>query len=136
MRIAVPPLGGMPNRRKQPHAVVSSSLWRGKVICARCGAPTYPLHQKVMPHKGSDSISEFLICSIHRNILDKAESHCFANTFSAKVLHALLADTIRTVSRYALENEDDFLQKLKWRYVKMANKKIKNIINLAMLRNL
>lgn len=72
----------------------------------------YPLHQKIKLSNGSDSLSEFFICSTHRNALDKAECPCSANTFSAKALRALLTDTIRTVGRYALENEDDFLQRL------------------------
>lgn len=102
----------MLNRRARPHAAPSISPWRGKVICARCGAPMYPLHQKIKLSNGSDSLSEFFICSTHRNALDKAECPCSANTFSAKALRALLTDTIRTVGRYALENEDDFLQRL------------------------
>ncbi len=102
----------MLNRRARPHAAPSNSPWREKVICARCGAPMYPLHQKVKLHNGSDSLCEFFTCSTHRNALDKAESPCSANTFSAKALRALLTDTIRTVSRFALENEDDFLQRL------------------------
>lgn len=72
----------------------------------------YPLHQKVKLRNGNDSPSEFFICSTHRNALDKAASPCSANTFSAKALRALLTDTIRTVSRYAVENEDDFLRRL------------------------
>lgn len=103
----------MLNRRARPHAAPSHSLWRGKVICARCGAPMYPLHQKVKLRNGSDYLSEFFICSTHRNALDIAESPCSANTFNMKALRALLTDTIRTVSRYALENEDDFLQRLR-----------------------
>ncbi len=103
----------MLNRRARPHAAPSHSPWRGKVICGQCGAPMYPLHQKVKLHNGSDSLCEFFTCSTHRNTLDKAKSPCSANTFSAKALRALLTDTIRTVSRYALENEDDFLQRLR-----------------------
>ncbi len=102
----------MLNRCARPHAAPSHSPWGGKVICGQCGAPMYPLHQKVKLHNGSDSLCEFFTCSTHRNALDKAESPCSANTFSAKALRALLTDTIRTVSRYALENEDDFLQRL------------------------
>lgn len=90
----------------------------------------YPLHQKVKLRNGNDSLSEFFICSTHRNALDKAESPCSANTFSAKALRVLLTDTIHTVSRYALENEDEFVQRLHsgvlqdWDHAKAVKRRI------------
>ena len=120
----------MLKQRARPHAAPCNSPWRGKVICAQCGAPMYPLHQKVKLRNGNDSLREFFICSTHRNALDKAESPCSANTFSAKALRVLLTDTIHTVSRYALENEDDFVQRLHsgvsqdWDHAKAVKRRI------------
>ncbi len=103
----------MLNRRARPHAAPSNSPWRNKVICARCGAPMYNTHYTAKLANGKEYPYDLFTCSTHHNVVNKAESTCSANTFSAKALRTLLTDTIRTVSRYALENEDDFLQKLR-----------------------
>lgn len=103
----------MLKQRAQPHAAPGSSRWCGKVICARCGAPMYMVHEKVKLRNGNDALKEYFICSTHRKAMDKTASPCFANTFTAKALRALLTDIIRAVIRYALENEDDFLQRLR-----------------------
>ncbi len=102
----------MLNRRARPHAAPCNSPWREKVICARCGAPMYNTHYTAKLANGKEYPYDLFTCSTHHNAINKAESPCSANTFSAKALRALLTDTIRTVSRYALENEDDFLQRL------------------------
>ena len=103
----------MLNRRARPHATPSNSPWRGKVICAQCGAPMYNVHYTAKLPSGEDCRYDLFTCATHHNAIDKTESPCSAKTFSAKALRALLTDTIRTVSRYALENEDDFLQRLR-----------------------
>lgn len=99
-------------RRTRTPSTPIVSPWKGKVFCARCGAPMYALHQRVKRCDGSEALSESFVCSTHRNTIDKRNSPCSANTFSEKVLRALLTDTIRTISRYAMENEEEFLARL------------------------
>ncbi len=72
----------------------------------------YNTHYTAKLPNGKDYRYDLFTCSTHHNTINKAETPCSANTFSAKALRVLLTDTIRTVSRYALENEDDFLQRL------------------------
>lgn len=72
----------------------------------------YNVHYTASLPSGEDYRYDLFTCATHHNAIDNTESPCSANTFSAKALRALLMDTIRTVSRYALENEDDFLQRL------------------------
>ena len=99
-------------RRTRTRSAPIVSPWKGKVFCARCGAPMYALHQRVKRCDGSEALSESFVCSTHRNTIDKRNSPCSANTFREKVLRALLTDTIRTISRYAMENEEEFLARL------------------------
>ena len=73
----------------------------------------YNVHYTAKLPNGEDYRYDLFTCATHHNAIDKTESLCSANTFSAKALRALLTDTIRTVSRYALENEDDFLHRLR-----------------------
>jgi len=95
----------MLTRRARPHATPTSSLWRGKVICARCGAPMYPLHQKVKLRNESDSLSEFFICSTHRNALDRIPESRY-DALSAEYE----AELSRTEETIAAENQQ--LEKL------------------------
>ena len=55
---------------------------------------------------------DFFICSTYRKSEHLEERQCVQNAFSAKALRPLLKETIQTVSRYALTNQEEFLARL------------------------
>lgn len=98
-----------PKRAKAENA---DSNFKDFVFCARCGAPTSNLHHAQRLKTGTICYYDFFICSTYRKSEHLEERKCVQNAFSAKALRPLLKETIQTVSRYALTNQEEFLARL------------------------
>lgn len=98
-----------PQRAKAENA---DSSFKDFVFCARCGAPMSNLHHAQRLETGTICYYDFFICSTYRKSEHLEERQCVQNTFSAKMLRPLLKETIQTVSRYALTNQEEFLAQL------------------------
>ena len=98
-----------PKRAKAENA---DSNFKDFVFCARCGAPMSNLHHAQHLKTGTICYYDFFICSTYRKSEHLEERRCVQNAFSAKSLRPLLKETIQTVSRYALTNQEEFLARL------------------------
>ncbi len=98
-----------PKRAKAENA---DSNFKDFVFCARCGAPMSNLHHAQHLKTGTICYYDFFICSTYRKSEHLEERQCVQNAFSAKALRPLLKETIQTVSRYALTNQEEFLAQL------------------------
>ena len=98
-----------PKRAKAKNA---DSNFKNFVFCARCGAPMSNLHYAERLKTGTICYHDFFVCSTYRKSEHLEERQCVRNAFSAKALRPLLKETIQTVSRYALTNQEEFLARL------------------------
>lgn len=88
------------------------SPFQHMVICARCGQPMYNIRYAQVLKTGTVCHHDDFVCSTHRNTGNRQERGCIRNMISARILRALLTESIRSISRYALEQEEDFLLRL------------------------
>lgn len=98
-----------PQRRRTENA---ASCFKNFVFCARCGAPMHNLHYAQRLKTGNICYYDYFVCSTYQRSDHLAQRQCIQNMFSAKVLRSLLKETIQTVSRYALTNQEEFLARL------------------------
>lgn len=83
----------------------------GLLFCADCGAKMY--NQRT---RGSDSKpypSDAYECSTYKLAGQKRSAACCNHHISTKALRELILDTIRTVSTYAISNQDEFMEKVR-----------------------
>lgn len=90
----------------------ANSCFKNFVFCARCGAPMHNLHYAQRLKTGNICCYDYFVCSTYQKSDHLAQRQCIQNMFSAKVLRSLLKETIQTVSRYALTNQEEFLARL------------------------
>ena len=93
----------------------------GLVYCADCGAKMYN-HRKasvaIKQGKGVDPVSglypqDCFDCSTYSLTSKRLAKRCTAHHISTRALRELLLHTIRTVSAYAISNEDEFVEKVR-----------------------
>lgn len=86
----------------------------GLVFCADCGAKMYNHRQY---KSGADPEDRKLMdsynCSTYTLTIERAERKCFSHSISTNALRTLTLETIRTVSKYAIENEKEFTRKVR-----------------------
>ena len=93
----------------------------GLLYCADCGAKMYNHRGKAQANKenrGKDSVSglypyDHYDCSTYALTFRRYKQECFGHYISTKALRALILDTIRTVSAYAISNEAEFIEKVR-----------------------
>ena len=93
----------------------------GLVYCADCGAKMYNHHGRAQPHRENDGIDpisglypyDHYECSTYNHTrYATVDDHCSSHYINTAALRALLLDTIRTVSTYAISNEAEFIEKV------------------------
>lgn len=83
----------------------------GLLFCADCGAKMY--NQRT---RGSDTKpypSDAYECSTYKLAGQKRSAACRNHHISTKALRELILNTIRTVSTYAISNQDEFMEKVR-----------------------
>ena len=93
----------------------------GLLYCADCGAKMYNHRGRAQAHKenrGKDPVSglypyDHYDCSTYALTFQHSQVECFGHYISTKALRALILDTIRTVSAYAISNEAEFIEKVR-----------------------
>lgn len=93
----------------------------GLVFCADCGAKMYNHRKKSFSEKegqGIDPVTGLYPydsddCSTYSLAFHRSQQECHSHYIRTRDLHALLLDTIRTVSTYAISNEAEFIEKVR-----------------------
>ena len=86
----------------------------GLVFCADCGAKMYNHRQyKSGTNPPRKTLVDSYNCSTYTLTIERAERKCFSHSISSDALRALTLETIRTVSKYAIENEEVFTRKVR-----------------------
>lgn len=86
----------------------------GLVFCAYCGAKMYNHRQYQSGTEPEDGkLMDSYNCSTYTLTIERAEKKCFSHSITTKALRALTLETIRTVSKYAIENEEEFIRKVR-----------------------
>ena len=102
-------------RKTKRHVSIEGhvSPFTGLIYCADCGAKMYIHRQRLKKVDGTDYIAESYNCSTYTLTIRHEKSCCFSHHVSSNALRELVLDTIRTASRYAIENEDAFIQRVR-----------------------
>ena len=93
----------------------------GLVYCSDCGAKMYNHRGRAQAHKenrGKDPVSglypyDHYECSTYSLTFHRANTNCFSHYISTKALRALILDTIRAASTYAITNKAEFIQRVR-----------------------
>ena len=93
----------------------------GLLYCADCGAKMYNHRGRAQAKKenqGRDPVSglypyDHYDCSTYALTFRHYQQECFGHYISTRDVRALLLDTIKTVSAYAISNEPEFIEKVR-----------------------
>ena len=93
----------------------------GLMFCSDCGAKMYNHRGRKQPNKengGIDPISglypyDNYECATYNGSQTYTVKQCKSHYISTKALRTLILDTIKLVSEYAIQNEDEFIQKVR-----------------------
>ena len=93
----------------------------GLLFCADCGAKMYNHRGRAQAKKedrGRDPVSglypyDHYDCSTYALTFRHYRQECFGHYISTRDVRALILDTIRTVSAYAISNEAEFIEKVR-----------------------
>ncbi len=84
----------------------------GLLYCADCGEKMYN-HRSRGGTENNPYPSDFFDCSAYTLAHQKRTSACFGHYISTKALRTLILDTIRTVSTFAISNQEVFMEKVR-----------------------
>jgi len=82
------------------------SVFNGLMICGECGVPM------VFHRYASHEQANEYICRTHKKSAGYDQRLCTHNAIRVSVIYEIVQDVIRTVSRYAITDEDGFRQRL------------------------
>lgn len=89
--------------RRRATALGEMPMLSGMIYCADCGKKMYQVRNKNWGHE-----REHFVCSTYRKVKGGCTSHQIRNV----VIEEILLDSIRSIVAYALEKEDDFVEKV------------------------
>lgn len=84
----------------------------GLLYCVDCGEKMYNHRSRGGTEKNKYP-SDFFDCSSYTLAHQKRSSACCGHYITTKALRTLILDTIRTVSTFAISNQDDFMEKMR-----------------------
>lgn len=84
----------------------------GLLYCADCGEKMYNHRSRGNTEKGKYP-SDFFDCSSYTLAHQKRTSACCGHYITTKALRTLILDTIRTVSTFAISDQDEFMEKVR-----------------------
>lgn len=86
----------------------------GLVFCADCGAKMYNHRGKARKRSsGKEYGNDTYNCSTYTLTIEREEKKCFSHGVSTKALRAMILDTIKLVSAYAIKDEAAFIEKVR-----------------------
>ena len=85
----------------------------GLVFCADCGAKMYNHRGIRKKANGKEYPSDFYNCSTYRLTIERETKQCFSHNVSTKALTELVLETICTTASYAIQNKEEFIQKVR-----------------------
>ena len=85
----------------------------GLVFCSDCGAKMYNHRGIRKKANGKEYPSDFYNCSTYRLTIERETKQCFSHNVSTKALTELVLETIRTTASYAIQNKEEFIQKVR-----------------------
>lgn len=101
--------------RKTPKRIDTIGIanpFTGLLYCADCGEKMYNHRSRGNPEKGNYP-SDFFDCSTYTRAHQKHSHACSGHYITTKNLRTLVLDTIRTVSAYAISDQEAFLEKVR-----------------------
>ena len=109
------------NTLKRTDTTGEANPLTGLLYCADCGAKMYNHRGRAQADKenrGKDPVSglypyDHYDCSTYSLTFRHYKQECFGHYISTRDIRALLLDTIRTVSAYAISNEVEFIEKVR-----------------------
>lgn len=94
----------------------------GLVYCADCGERLYNHCRRYNLADGTERILSYFNCSTYTLTIQREKTLCCSHYINNDALNELLLMTIRTVSKYALRDEEDFIRRIRsTTEVKQAN---------------
>lgn len=84
----------------------------GLLYCADCGEKMYN-HRSRGGTENNSYPSDFYDCSAYTLASQKRTRACFGHYISTKSLRTLILETIRTVSTFAISNQEEFMEKVR-----------------------
>ena len=100
-------------RQTQPFTQWPTSPFKGKVVCAKCGAIMYNIRCKETKKDGSIRKRDYFICSTFNNTSRQEKRGCIQNKLNADDLRELLKAILRAVCQEAAIDRKAFAQKLR-----------------------
>ena len=85
----------------------------GLVFCADCGAKMYNHRGRHTRSDGREYGSDTYNCSTYCLTIERETKQCFSHSVSTKALTELVLETIRTTASYAIQNKEEFIQKVR-----------------------
>ena len=85
----------------------------GLVFCADCGAKMYNHRRERRNPDGRLYKNDSYNCSTYTLTREREKHTCFTHSVSTRAIRALLLDTIRLVSQYAISDEAAFIEKVR-----------------------
>ena len=84
----------------------------GLLFCADCGAKMYNHRSRHAAPSEKGRISDTYNCATYTLTLQRETKKCCSHSVSTKAMRELILYTIRTVSEYAIANEEEFRQRV------------------------
>jgi len=84
----------------------------GLLFCADCGAKMYNHRSRHAAPSEKGRISDTYNCATYTLTLQRETKKCCSHSVSTKAMRELILYTIRTVSEYAIANEEEFQQRV------------------------
>ena len=99
--------------RRHQHYDGAPNPLAGLVFCADCGAKMYNHRfDRPLPDGGIAHTNSFN-CSTYTLTIERENIKCTSHSVSSLALEGLILETIRRISKYAIEHEDEFIQKVR-----------------------
>ena len=70
-------------------------------------------HRGKRKKDGREYGTDFYNCSTYTLTFERETQMCFSHTVSTKALNALILENIRTTASYAIQNKEEFIQKVR-----------------------
>ncbi len=99
--------------RRRTDTIGEANPLTGLVFCADCGRKMYNHRIRRTGANGKIYFIDGYNCSTYKMTMEHERNECCSHQISTKALRQLILETIRTVSVYAIQNEAEFVRKVR-----------------------